>query len=627
MPIYNLRQSIKAIKCYYKHVAILMCLGVIPSFSNAKSYEFFKTEIYADNQIRVEVEFKLYNTICSDLKKSNKYTYIVTGQLYNYTKSVNWKLKYIDCNGNLQIEDLKVFIGGNDAVLGRIESLDQRFVGYLDTKFNNFYIEAIIEEIEGMIANNQFLEAKTELENKKSIINDSDLVNKEYSRIYDSAQHYYIDSLNSTSLIDKKGLQLASILINEAEKLFFDLPENISSKKKELELIYQEQKRIEIRNEVDKLIKQNNVLRALITYNENINIYRSHDLEKTLIDKAEDVANNSFSSNDYNYAIKVYRELYKHTEDQTYLSQIRKCEEKIEEQEIVEIHETYIKLKQDVKQNKSISNFENLYNFENKYDFLSSKYSIKNLNKLWSKKIKTYHKKGNENYKVKDYREALNNFNESIDLLDIYASKSYSSNYTSSLEKFTNKVTNRKSKTDRIVNYNSSSQLDLLKNKYEKKKLKHKVVRLGISYDLIQEPVNSFDSYINDPAYLEEDLINIYNNFSTSKLSAFLTYDRIGLFAGNLITTELEKSYDLGLYLRLFGNFYGKFGYSAKNTEAFYINNLLPNSVTGIAFIGNGLNIETSYNNRYRTVQFGIGFNIYKRISKKRYKYLKSITK
>ena len=131
MQISNLQQPIITID-YRVFFAVLLGLIIFSNTLNAQnSTQTIKKEIYSDKQIKVEVEFKLYNTICKDLNKSNKYTFIVTGQLYSYAKEANWNFKYIDCNGNQQNEKNSISIGGKDAVIGRIESVDYIFVGKL----------------------------------------------------------------------------------------------------------------------------------------------------------------------------------------------------------------------------------------------------------------------------------------------------------------------------------------------------------------------------------------------------------------------------------------------------------------------------------------------------------------
>ncbi len=335
MPIFNLQQSIIKTPHYYLFYFIFLGLSFFSITLNAQnSSQFTKIEIYSDQQIKVEVEFKLYNSICKDLNKSNKYTYIVTGQLYSFNKEVKWNLKYIDCNGNPQDEKKNISIGGNEAEIGRIESIDQIFQGNLASN-NKSYIKVIIENIEDLVMNNKFIEAKSELENNKSLINDAALINKKYLLIYDKAERYYIKSINTISTLDKNGLQLANNLIKESEELFPNLPNNISLKKKELEIINLEQNRIEIKNEINQLIEQNNILQALIKYNANTKLYSSQETEKIIIKKGETIGNKSFISKDFVYAKELYNELFKLTGDKNYLDEINKCENKIKKQEAI----------------------------------------------------------------------------------------------------------------------------------------------------------------------------------------------------------------------------------------------------------------------------------------------------
>ena len=335
MPIFNLQQSIIKTPNYYLFYFVLLGLIFFSITSNAQnSSQITKIEIYSDKQIKVEVEFKLYNSICKDLNKSNKYTYVVTGQLYSFNKEVKWNLKYIDCNGNPQDEKNIILIGGNKAEIGRIESIDQIFQGILVSN-NKSYIKVILENIEDLVMNNRFIEAKSELENNKYLINDAALINKKYLLIYDKAEIYYIKSLNTISTLDKNGLQRTNNLIKEAEELFPNLPINISLKKKELEIINLEQNRIEIKNKINQLIEQNNILEALIKYNANNQLYSSQETEKILINKGETIGKNSFISKEFVDAKKLYNELFKLTGDKNYLDEINKCENKIKKQELI----------------------------------------------------------------------------------------------------------------------------------------------------------------------------------------------------------------------------------------------------------------------------------------------------
>lgn len=624
MSIHYLQQSV-IFKKNYKCIVAFIILATFGQNAFSKSYELFKTEIYSDKQIKVEVEFKLYDTICLDPQKSNKFVYIISGQLYTYSKDISWQLKYTDCNGVIQVENKQVFIGGPNAVKGSIESLDQRFVGFLYNYSNSFYIETIISNIDDLIKNNNFLKAKEELENKSFIIKDSTLINKEYSLIYTRAQTCYVDSLNS--LLNKDKVDLASKLIIEAENLYKILPANILSKKKEIELIKLEQKRIVFENQINELIKQNNILQALIIYNANVGTYRSKILENVLIEKATSSTNNSLNSNDYENAKIFFNELYKLTRNEKYLLDIQKCDKELQLQEIRSAKKLHKELLDKVKQNKSIYNLEKLYNIESKYDIFSTKNTAKKLNNIWITEIETYSKYARKDYKIKDYRNALDNFNKSIDKINDYNSKLYSINYNSSIAKIKSKIDDKKVKVNDIVNSFSSSKLDLLKNNYEKKKLKYKVLKIGVSYDFVNEGVNSLSTYFSTPSNLTDDISDIYYDFSISRISTFLTYNRLGLFAGNYYTSSNIKNYNVGLQYRLFGSFYGKVGYNIKSDEKITMNNFALNYITGISLIVNGLNIETTYNHRYKTVQLGMGINIYKRFNKKRYKYLQEITK
>ena len=83
-------------------------------------------QIYSDSDITVELQYKLSSNSCDQGGKSNKFHYKVTGNLKSYDYYVNWKMDYVDCNGNVYFQQYSINIGslGN---LGIVESMDYIF--------------------------------------------------------------------------------------------------------------------------------------------------------------------------------------------------------------------------------------------------------------------------------------------------------------------------------------------------------------------------------------------------------------------------------------------------------------------------------------------------------------------
>ncbi len=100
----------------------------MPIFAQKKSsWTDWKT-LYSDNKIKVEIKFKIRNNSCLQGGKSSKYKYKITGTPHSAKKYVFWKIKYVDCNNSTVEKQNKVLIGGSNAEIGTIESMDYIFM-------------------------------------------------------------------------------------------------------------------------------------------------------------------------------------------------------------------------------------------------------------------------------------------------------------------------------------------------------------------------------------------------------------------------------------------------------------------------------------------------------------------
>ncbi|MCZ2100811.1 MAG: hypothetical protein LC107_04650 [Chitinophagales bacterium] len=96
---------------------ILLFYFGICNFGMAQMGGFGKWEIlYSDATIKVEISFQIKP--CSGIGESNnksKYRYRVTGfPKSTYNNYINWKMDYIDCNGNLYYRNNALNIGSNN---------------------------------------------------------------------------------------------------------------------------------------------------------------------------------------------------------------------------------------------------------------------------------------------------------------------------------------------------------------------------------------------------------------------------------------------------------------------------------------------------------------------------------
>lgn len=96
---------------------IILITFIIAAFQGqllSQSASWSKYEkLYSDNLITVEVSFKIPNNTCqsSESVTPGKYRYRITGQPRSYDYYLNWKMDYMDCNGNLYYRNNSLDIG------------------------------------------------------------------------------------------------------------------------------------------------------------------------------------------------------------------------------------------------------------------------------------------------------------------------------------------------------------------------------------------------------------------------------------------------------------------------------------------------------------------------------------
>ena len=127
----------------------LVCCNWLNGFSQTQwgAWE----SIYKDADIDVQIQFKISPTACDASGKPTKFRYNLIGNLKPGIDFVNWKVKYIDCNGHYFYQQYSVNIGSGGS-LGEIESMD-----YLLTS------SKIISTHYDAVASNSSLEGNGEL--------------------------------------------------------------------------------------------------------------------------------------------------------------------------------------------------------------------------------------------------------------------------------------------------------------------------------------------------------------------------------------------------------------------------------------------------------------------------------
>jgi len=109
--------------------AFLVAYSAGGSFAQSGKQAF--VEIYSDSNIKVELQYNISANSCDQGGKQHKFQYRVTGRYRTSDYYLNWKMDYIDCNGNMyyQQNSLKIGMPKGDDISGGIvvSKLDDRF--------------------------------------------------------------------------------------------------------------------------------------------------------------------------------------------------------------------------------------------------------------------------------------------------------------------------------------------------------------------------------------------------------------------------------------------------------------------------------------------------------------------
>lgn len=115
---------------------------------NAQDWTDWKV-LYSENNLKVEVSFKLYN--CDSSQKQSKYRYQISGDLFDEPKFLNWKMEYINCDNEVITQQNSVNIGENGDD-GLVESMDNVFIcSLLQKPFYNVKTSAKEKSSKGVV--------------------------------------------------------------------------------------------------------------------------------------------------------------------------------------------------------------------------------------------------------------------------------------------------------------------------------------------------------------------------------------------------------------------------------------------------------------------------------------------
>jgi hypothetical protein len=130
--------------------------------------------LFQNHEIKVEIQFKEPKDTCIN---NFKYWYKLSGEFKGYPLFVNWKIKYLDCNGYTTTENLHVKIGDTDSESDKDEeydkSMDYAFLGksiikyFYDAKVSNYPETGIFKELLLTPEQLKEIELKKEIEAKR----------------------------------------------------------------------------------------------------------------------------------------------------------------------------------------------------------------------------------------------------------------------------------------------------------------------------------------------------------------------------------------------------------------------------------------------------------------------------
>jgi len=99
---------------YVRYVSLIISCIMIPFIGISQSGWGAYQKLYSDSKITVLVSFRIKDA-CEQNEsfKASTFKYRITGDFRNYEYYLNWKLDYIDCNGNLYYQQNSLNIGSD----------------------------------------------------------------------------------------------------------------------------------------------------------------------------------------------------------------------------------------------------------------------------------------------------------------------------------------------------------------------------------------------------------------------------------------------------------------------------------------------------------------------------------
>lgn len=111
---------------------LISFLVISVTFGQKKNSWTTWEKLYSDNQIKVEIQFKIRSNGCQT-QKTSKFRYRLTGRLYRSKQYVYWKMKYKDCNGTIQEAKNQVRISVEKS--GDVTTVDNMLFESMDDRF------------------------------------------------------------------------------------------------------------------------------------------------------------------------------------------------------------------------------------------------------------------------------------------------------------------------------------------------------------------------------------------------------------------------------------------------------------------------------------------------------------
>ena len=594
----------------YLLISLVFC-----SYSQSKSSKWIT--IFSDNQIKVEVKFKIKKDVCNDLNSKNNYRYKITGSLYKDTKYCKWFLEYIDCNGNNIKEEQSVKIGGNNSKLGVLRSMDYQFRGELLNLFNSNPKKLYLKQIEKSVADNNFEKSFNILSKLKSLNTGLNIDSiKQYILL--NANNYYQEEIQKLSVYNTYDRPIIKAYCIEAK----DFLENTSYESyynnfiTQIKQIQFEEDTKKIRNSITQNLQQGYIGYAINEFNTNKDKYDIEDLRYSINNIGGKKAYNLLNEEKYNTAKSLFLKLYKFTDDYKYKLEANKIEHIIENIRINKIKQEYKLRLNDAKKENTEYLWKQVFYFANNNKDIISEKEAKSAKIKIGKFYKNKFRKSLKEVKKLTHNHNYYDAKSKIKVLknDAFNYK-YTPFYYSNLH-IINKIDNKQDKIyNRYDKLDNKNKLYSYHNKYEKRKYSRKTFRIGLTYNFLSETPDYLLNMGTENVDTIENKFIIYNAQPIlSRLSANIFYGRFGLYAGNYTAVESNFQINIGGYYKVVNSIYFKYGYIYNsNQDIKEINSINIGSplYAGISLMTPIIHFEFGYNLMYDTYNLGIGINIF----------------